>query len=353
MRLQMKQHEREYFISRVRSGVYKLNFGDLKLTVVSPTIEQEYELNIIHNELYKKSESEGILTQEQMLESMKQRGLWTDEDEEREKGLEKDIERLQVECFHARNNEGMKRQIKFGLEQGKKQHTEHIEKKFENYGNTCEGIASTEKVLALIKMCTFTSDGKLFDFESITPQDVTFAFGQQFLSEGQLRELARNDPWRTLWSLYNSSTGIITVLANKDRCLNTDQRNLFVWSRMYDSVQESMDCPNQDVITDDDMLDGWFLIQKNKQDKQRAESELENSTTNPKIANSDEIMLMAHSQKDADRINDANSMSAQRTKRQRMKVLQQQGEAVDLDFQDQKMKLHNQSNEQYKGKFRR
>ena len=78
---------------------------------------------------------------------------------------------------------------------------------------------------------------------------------------------------------------------------------------------------------------------KSKSDKKKAEKEIQNSTKNQKIANSDEIMVMAHSKADAARINDANSATAKRVKRQRMKVIQARGEASDLDFQDQKMKL--------------
>ena len=43
-----------------------------------------------------------------------------------------------------------------------------------------------------------------------------------------------------------------------------DQKNILILSRMYDNVQESLDCPADDIMQDDDMLDGWFIHQKNK-----------------------------------------------------------------------------------------
>ena len=49
---------------------------------------------------------------------------------------------------------------------------------------------------------------------------------------------------------------------------------------MYDNIQESLDYPSEDVVEDDDMLDGWLIIQKQKRDKERAVSELENTTKN-------------------------------------------------------------------------
>ena len=62
---------------------------------------------------------------------------------------------------------------------------------------------------------------------------------------------------------------------------------------------------------------------------------------------------MAGSQKDVDRINTMNSTTGQMTKKERMAVIQQKGDAKDLDFRDQQLKVRRQANEQYKGKFRR
>jgi hypothetical protein len=101
------------------------------------------------------------------------------------------------------------------------------------------------------------------------------------------------------------------------------------------------------------MLDGWFILQKRQRDNDRAKSEIEQQTGNSKISNSDEIFVMAHSKQDASKINSSNSFHAQKVKEQRMRTIQQQGQAVDLDFQDQKMKYAQMSNEKFKGKFRR
>ena len=128
---------------------------------------------------------------------------------------------------------------------------------------------------------------------------------------------------------------------------------MIVWSKMYDSVQESMDCPSDDVVGDDDMLDGWFILQKKKRDQEKVQSEIDQSTHNSKIANSDEIFVMADSQKDANKINDSNTHHVQHIKKQRMAVIKQKGTATDLDFQDQQLKMRQQSNEMFKGKFRR
>ena len=129
----MKQHEREYFISRIRSGIYTLEFNEAKLRLISPTIEQELEINQVYSQAYSKAEKEGIMCHEDLLQWMKQRGLWTQEDEDKEKSLEKDIERFKVELFYAKNQEGQRNHIRRILKAGKEQLFKHTEKKFENY----------------------------------------------------------------------------------------------------------------------------------------------------------------------------------------------------------------------------
>ena len=122
---------------------------------------------------------------------------------------------------------------------------------------------------------------------------------------------------------------------------------------MYDNIQESLDCPSDDVINDDDMLDGWFVIQRKKQEKDRAESELESRVGNEKISNSEEVFVMAQTPDDANSINRVNTFQSQMVKKERMEVIQSKGQARDLDFKDQQRKMTQKSNEQFKGKFRR
>ena len=37
--------------------------------------------------------------------------------------------------------------------------------------------------------------------------------------------------------------------------LTYNQKNLMIWSQMYDNIQETLDCPSKEVIEDDDILD--------------------------------------------------------------------------------------------------
>ncbi len=349
----MKQHEREYFISRIRSGIYVIDLGILTLKILPTNLEQDWRINKVYYDAYNKAEEGGFMSHDEMLVAYKERGLWTEEDEEKEKGLEKDIDRLKVELFQNKNKSNVVEQIRIYLKAGKEQLEKIRVKKFQDYENTCEGVAQSKKVTEMLKLCTVTMDGAPYTFSDIPVDHVLRFYGIQVLNEAAVRELARTEPWRNIWLLKDSQSYELFSSQYGNSQLNTDQKNLLLWSRMYDNVQESMDCPSDDVIEDDDMLDGWFIVQRKKAERQRTESQIADSTTNNKIANSDEIFVMAHNKQDAKNINEANTINAQKTKEQRANVINNQGEAVDLDFRDQRMRLQNQSNDMFKGKFGR
>jgi hypothetical protein len=352
----MKQHEREYFTARVRSGIHKVNFNDTKLRVLPVTLDQNLEIQEEYLKSYRESEEAGFLTQDEMLESMRDRGLWSDENDQKITGLEKDLDRLKVELFQNRNKSDVVRQIRLYLTAGRSQLNELLNTKNQNYEHTCEGIATKNKVSKLMNISCFKQEDDdwvkyKFDNPDVPMEFIMKLYGMQVLSESSVRELARSEPWRSTWILKESNS--FDLFNDRENQLTSDQRGLLIWSKMYDNVYESMDCPSDSVVDDDDMLDGWMIIQKRKRDKERAEKEIEQSTTNSKISNSDEIFVMAHDREDADKINQSNTFHAQKVKEQRSKLIKQRGSAVDLDFQDQQLRMRQQTNEAYKGKFGR
>jgi len=350
----MEQHEREYFISRLRTGIINIRLTDFTLKIKPLTLEQEFHIQERYMEAYKEAQNEGFLTKKELLDSLRERGLWTEEDEKKEEGLQKDIEKLKVELFQNKNKSDIVSHIRRGLKAGKEQLNKVLEKKFQYFENSCEGLASIEKVKEMISISCFkVIDGGLekYDFEEVPADLIVKMYSFQMLGETSLRELARSEPWRSAWLLRDSNA--YELFDNKGGQLTPDQKGLLTFSRMYDNVQESMECPSEDVIEDDDMLDGWFILQKRKRDSDRAKSEVDQQTANSKISNSDEIFVMASSKKDAERINNINSITAQKTKERRFQTLKKQGQAVDSDFEDQKIRLNQMANEQFKGKFRR
>ena len=87
---------------------------------------------------------------------------------------------------------------------------------------------------------------------------------------------------------------------------------------MYDNIAESPDSPSEDVLEDDDMLDGWLLIQRREREKDKKEKSVESVIGNQKISGADEVFVAAKSLEDIDRINLLNDMRASIIREQRL-----------------------------------
>ena len=346
----MDLSEREFLVFRIRSGVYKVSYNKFNIKVLTPTIEEELESCEVYERSYYESMNDDIMTQEECAEWMLENGLWTYEEDLKIKEINKEIENLKINVYKKFNNAKLRESARIYLraaEEGLKQ----IEnKKNAYYGNTCEGIAQLDKSMFLLEICSYVGGEKL-DPDSVELNDLLNKYYSLILKEGDCREIARSDPWRSIWALRETKT--FNLFSNTNRELSVDQRNLLIWSRMYDNIQESMECPSEKVIEDDDALDGWFIEQRRKNEREKAIGVIEDSMQNDKIRNSHEVLVFADNKTDAETIHDMNSTNAKIIKQQRKQVIKEQGSAVDLDFADQKMRLGNMAHEKFKNNFRR
>jgi len=219
----MKQYEREYFISRIRSGIYIVKHNGINLKVVPPTLEDEFEANQVYMKTFDNAVQDGIKTFDEMNEWIVSKGLWTEEDDEREQGFKKDLDTLRIEIFKARNNVSNREKIRKYIRAGEQQQLEHINKKYIYQENTCEGLSILEKSLELVRRCTYIGK-ELFDFESADIREIWSNVNRQTCNESELRELAKSEPWKSIWVLHNSKT--FPLFSYSDRELTIEQKNL-------------------------------------------------------------------------------------------------------------------------------
>lgn len=345
----MKQHEREFFISLIRSGNIIVKKDDLKLIIKPITIEQNVEACEVYNEAYDQAYIDGIMSQDEMDEWMVANGLWNNSDEEKIEGIKKDLEKLKIEIYNARNNVKLKDQIRRYIRAGENQLSKCILKKNIYYQNTREGFASAEKIAWCIKHTAFHNN-QLYNFEHISLPYVIEEWQGSFLNDSQIRDLARNEPWKSLWIIKDSSK--LKLFNNPDNTeLTHNQKNIIVWSQMYDNIQESLECPPKDVIDDDDMLDGWFIIQGKKREQEKLKQEMENSTKNDKIKNASEVFMMANSKDDANRIDSMNDVHATNIKKQRNAFISQRGEVAHHNLPDERLKIQMQQTNEARRRF--
>lgn len=192
------------------------------------------------------------------------------------------------------------------------------------------GYASFVKHYYLLSRSIYLGDKRVENDFPILNRVSNFLIGNAVTGE-QFRELARTDPWRGYWSICKEN-----VFGKCPTQLTEDQRILSGFSRMYDSIYESCDVPQDEIIDCDDALDGWMIKQKRERLKSQNSKIIEKMTGNVK---GDEVFLIAKNKQHAKKINEMNDTSARIIKRQRESLVKRKGLAVDMEFADKQLEM--------------
>lgn len=340
----MKQHEREFFIYTIRSGKV---FLPNNIVIYPPTIDIIIQSLNKYKSAYEDASVDNIMTEDELSSWMKEQGLWTSYHEKKVEDLKNKLEALKIEIYESRFDKKLVSKIRESIRIQEKVLTSELSQKNSYYINTCEGVATTEKTSYIIQNTTYQNN-KLYDFSELSLPEVVDLWYDSFLTENQCRDLARNEPWKSLWIIRKNSQFSLFSNCNNGDEPTYNQKNLIIWSQMYDNIQESMDCPSKDVIEDDDMLDGWFIIQNKKTEKEKLNKEFEATTKNQKIKNSSEVFVVAQDAEKVKKIQELNSLESKKIIAQREKILEQKGVVSAGEFPDEKLNIRMQNIESLK-----
>ena len=179
----MKFYEREFFVSRIASGLLKYEKDGLLLYMHPLTSLQVYESQEIFKQTYEQALSEGIMTEEEGLLMLVEHGLWTDEEQDIMNGIEKDMEKLKIEIYQAYFKSSLRDAARDLLQKATKKYTELYEKRhFYDYVN-CQGLSTFARWNWIIENSVKYADGRPYDWGEISTQDFLAHYQSSALDE--------------------------------------------------------------------------------------------------------------------------------------------------------------------------
>lgn len=334
----MTNTEREFFISRICSGYIKCNVNGYNFKVYPPSDSIIYEANELVMEIIDSSDG---LTEEEIMFYLIENNEWDLKKEERLNELPNKIEDLKVNMYEATFKSNLREKLRKELRKYESEYEDLLNIKSRYFYLTKEGIGLSAKSYYIIKNSTFL-ENNLYDWSDIPIVSVINKYNSLVLDDKKLRELARTEPWTSIWSIKKLNGKIFK------EPFSFEQKQLVLYSKFYDSLYEAYERPSAEVIEDDDLLDGWLIVNKRKS-KNAGE---EKFTTNSKIANSDEIFIVAETKKDIDKINNMNDAYGSSIKKRRLKTLESRGEVSWMEFADMKEKLGIAAAKEMRERFR-
>lgn len=329
---------REFLIATIRSG--KVRIKDFNISIRPPELQDVIDSYDVYTEAFEEARSDGLMNSKELEAFMLITEAWTDVDDEAVKTVQKSIEESKLELYEKYLNDDFVKVRRKRLRRQEKLLDTLMSRKNSMYMQSAEQYAEMSRLLFIVKKCCIES---AFDIDD-NIDDLIVAYQRNILSDTEIRELCRTEPWRSLWSMAEKSG--IRLFINEEPTIN--QRNIVLWSRTYDSVHESMDTPPKEVIEDDDFLDGWFVSQKRKREAEANKKATEDSIKNEKIKSSENVFIMASNKKEADAISAANDVAALSIKERRALDIEKKGKLQHHQFSDKQAEYKKEIMEGFK-----
>lgn len=321
----MDSHIKDYHIARLRAGFTRFKYGDQVCIVKPPSRETEYEAQELYQEVYNEAIQEGLFTEDGIKEFLIERKMWSEqEDKELNDITPKHIEYWKVEIYNAYFQSTKKKTLRAHLNRAQQHLSSLLHKSTILNHYTASGVAYFSKNLYLFMHSCYDQYNKLIDFSDIDVTTALHTHNKILLNNDQLRLLAKTSPWSNMWAIAHKSGN--KMFANDP--LSIEQQIIIQWSCLYDNIGECPDAPPDDVIQDDDALDGWLIIQRRNREKNKV------SSIADKKNDSGEIFHVVDTPEDAEKIRNMNNPHTLGVINSRLKQVQKQGIVKDIEFAD-------------------
>lgn len=334
----------EGLLYRIINGYYYIYVNKKRYKIVLPTLDIKQQahavyLDIISNNRFDISH---WITNHQASKILKNNDIWNDDREEELKILTNRLDDMKIELYLKYGDLTMKKKIKASLETGKEKISELLNKKHSMDNLTLEHhAASVKNEYILIETIYDDSNQLVFDHndtDSTALEDFVSAIRDETITNEKLRAVARSDLWKGYWDSAKDA-----VFSPPAYLWTDEQRLLINISKMYDSIREHPQCPEDEVIEDDDALDGFIIFYKRKAEKDRKKDKLMESMGG-KYKNAGEVFIVTNSVEEAKEIyslNDAKGLAEVKHMR-KMAADNKTGEGIPWqDLPHVKMELEN------------
>lgn len=334
-------------VARIVAGVVRVKARGRMWTVRWPDSEQRLEAEEVYASALEEAVREDVQSEEDVKQFLFEEGFWSPKDEAALEGIPKDIENLKVALFESRATERAG-QIRSMLGRARSA-LRDLEARRHQFDHTTQvGMARLAAARFRIARGLYSGQTPVFpphsdlDDESDLLGEVLAAWQAAQLSESTIRALARSNAWRAIWGCKGTVSSIFGVPA----CDYTDeQQHLVAASTLYDNVREHPECPPEEVLQDDDLFDGWLILQRRNRERESSEKSIEDSITDPRIKNSQEIFKVVKSKDEAKRVQALNSAGAQATLDKRNRTIERHGQVIDSDLPDVKQRYRMELNQ--------
>lgn len=328
----------QLLIYRISLGKLIFEYQNQKYCFIHASPELKYEAELIYNSVIEENLFDPWIRKESIPMFLKKMDIWEEEDDKLLKQTEKKLENTKVLLYQNRLNKSKITNIKKDIENLKNNINKLFATKHSFDYITLEEYANGKKNEFLyVNSIRYLNTNKLVFNKNLNKVyynhfiEITNEIMNYFITVEQYKKIARSEIWKTMWNgnKYN-------VFHRSAFELTDEQKSLLNISAMYDRIYEHPEAPEENIIEDDDMLEGWMIYQKRKSEESNKENKTQDILT--KHGNAKEVYVVGD-REDLDSIHSLNSTQSAQILNQRKQQILTSKEGVDevnlLDVQNE------------------
>jgi len=353
----MDQGKKISAINRICTGKVYLNIDGKLYSISNPNKNQMAMAEMVYLECLNATKFSELITRDQAKKKLSDDGIWTAENDKQLKDLNKYLDDLKIKLYENIYNDKEKKKLKSKIKSVKGGINKSYAKKYSLDHMTLEAHAENCKEDFLRAICIRSeTNEQVYSYNNWGDSDNYILQGflnfmqMNMLSAEEYREICRTEPFRSSWTIgkedFFNKTETIEI--------SPEQKTLIMYSRMYDNVYEHTERPSDEVIENDDMLDGWFAKSRREAEKERKQREVD-TILNKKGVGKDgkgEMFVVSNSAEEANKIRGLNNINQRMKMRQREAAVQEKGSVEEQHLPDVKLELRSEAMKQMADRFK-
>lgn len=319
----------ESILYRILTGYYYIYLDNKQYKILLPDIHSKYlahntYLSIINEYKYE----DGWITEKNIYRILEIHNIWNNTKEKHLDECKSLLDKTKIQYFLNFQTSSIKEQIKTSINNlNKTINTLYNEKYSLNY-LTLENYAQNIKNQILVSSMIYSDDNsRVFDssidnidsdlLEKFIREIYTNSLGQE-----SIKKLARHEIWKSYWGSNKDTIFPGSVISWTD-----EQRSLVNFTRTLDSIREHLEAPEEEIINDDNALEGWMLYQHEKITKEKKQKHI-NEKYGLNNKNAGEVFIMTDNAEETKEIFSLNDQSTIRDIREMRKAVNQSDKEI-------------------------
>jgi len=336
------------YLSRILSGFYIFIYKGQKYKLIYPNISVKYDAELYAEEEYENNKFNDWIQDDQIIDTLVSLGLWSYNGDESLKNIENQIEDLKIDLFKNFLSKEKTKSIRRTLDNTREAYNRQNSNRHSLDHLTVSGyINNIKHQYILVHSLYYDNNQPVFNIKEYVDytllNNLSSIIASNTIDFTTFRQIARSDNWRSYWS------------ANKDFIFDKaaidwtdEQRTLISISKMYDSAYQHPNCPQDNVINDDDMFDGWMILERRENEKNKNKNRIEKMLEGKNLSKANEVFLMADSQDEAKNIYGLNDNTSRHIIKERNKaIISSNKDIQEADLPDVQRNLVTQGNQQF------